>query len=290
MSASRTRPDDAASTVAFPADRAAVLGAGHATGVSTLSEATTSSNKDNGREAATTIKSVERAATLLSFFTASRPRLTLAEMTERLQVSKATAHRYAVALRRVNLLRYDQASATYTLGPQALTLGSAARAGLAIITLAGPIMERLVREFDETVVLSVWDGESPTVVRTEDNTQRVVRISVAVGARLGTFDTAQGRLFCSYLPEGDVPGLREELRRRKDFADELAQIRVQRMAVNLPESHGLQTIAAPVLDPRRIVAVMAVVGTATTVPAALDSPIAKALSAAAAELSGLLGD
>ncbi|MGE3619642.1 MAG: IclR family transcriptional regulator [Acidimicrobiia bacterium] len=239
---------------------------------------------------ATTIKSVERAATLLGFFTVGRPRLSLGEITERLGVSKATAHRYAVALRRVNLLRYDPATASYTLGPQALTLGSAARAGLAIISLAGPIMERLVRQFDETVVLSVWDGEAPTVVRTEDNTMRVVRISVAVGARLGTFDSAQGRVFCAFLPEGDVPGLAAELDRHPELVEELDMIRATRLAVNTPEVHGLQTLAAPVMGGDDIVAVMAVVGTAVTVRPNLDSPVAKRLSDAAVELSALLGD
>lgn len=241
------------------------------------------------QEAATTIKSVERAAKLLSFFTVSSPRLTLSEMTDRLGVSKATAHRYAVALRRVNLLRYDPATASYTLGPQALTLGSAARAGLAIITLAGPIMEELVRQLDETVVLSVWDGEAPTVVRTEDNTLRVVRISVAVGARLGPFDSAQGRVFCAFLPESDVPGLGAELARRPDLAAELDSIRRTRLAVNTPEVHGLQTIAAPVMAGDDIAAVMAIVGTAVSIRPSLDSPVSKRLLDAAMELSELLG-
>jgi DNA-binding IclR family transcriptional regulator len=54
-------------------------------------------------------QSVERAVRLLGFFSAEEPELTLPQLTERLGTSRATTHRYAMALRRVGLLRYDTA-------------------------------------------------------------------------------------------------------------------------------------------------------------------------------------
>ncbi|MFI5426318.1 helix-turn-helix domain-containing protein [Aeromicrobium sp. UC242_57] len=65
------------------------------------------------------IQTVQRAAVILNAFTIRRPQLSLSEITEALGSTKATAHRYAKALREVGLLRYDSASATYTLGPAA---------------------------------------------------------------------------------------------------------------------------------------------------------------------------
>src|ERR1700712_2258761 len=91
------------------------------------------------------IQAVERAATILGAFSVGRPRLSLNELTARLGTGKATAHRYTKALRAVNLLRYDEREALYSLGPQVLTLSAAARAGMPIITIAGPSMEELVR-------------------------------------------------------------------------------------------------------------------------------------------------
>src|SRR5262245_59015309 len=212
-------------------------------------------------EAAATIQSVERAAKILSFFTVSRPRLTLTEITARLGVSKATAHRYAMALRRVNLLRYDKAAADYTLGPQVLTLGAVARAGLPIITIAGPYMEQIVNEVNETAVLSVWDGEAPVVVRVDDSTERVVRVSVRAGSRLSTLESAQGKVFCAFIGPDQIPELAAELEHNPSLAAELAAIRDAGLAVNTPEIHGVRTIAAPVFSDGKTVAVMAVVGT-----------------------------
>ncbi len=246
--------------------------------------------RDSGREDLTpTIQSVERAARILNFFTVSRPRLTLSEMTARLGMSKATAHRYAMALRQVNLLRYDQSAAEYTLGPQVLVLAAAARAGLPIISLAGPLMEQLVREVNETVVLSIWEGEAPVVVRVDDGTERVIRVSVRAGSRLSPFESAQGRVFCAFLPEASVPGLAEALADSSQLRAELQAIRDSGIAVNVPGVHGVRTVAAPVFADGKITAVVALVGTTATLPDDLSSPAAKALTRAAKRLTELYG-
>lgn len=241
------------------------------------------------RETAPSIQSVERAAHILSFFTTSRPRLTLSELTARLGMSKATAHRYAMALRQVNLLRYDPNTAEYTLGPQVLVLAAAARAGLPIITIAGPLMEDLVREINETVVLSVWDGEAPVVVRADDGTDRVVRVSVRPGSRLDLFGSAQGRVFCAFLPESAVPGLPEQLEHSPRLRGELSAIRESHIAINVSEYHGVRTIAAPVFADSQLVAVMALVGTTSTLSESASSDAAKALRATAERLSEIRG-
>jgi DNA-binding IclR family transcriptional regulator len=235
------------------------------------------------------IQAVERAATILGAFTVGRPRLSLNELTARLGTSKATAHRYTKALRSVNLLRYDEREALYSLGPQVLTLSAAARAGLPIITLAGPFMEELVREAGETVVLSVWDGDTAVVVRVDDNTDRTIRISVRTGARLSMSRSAQGRVFCAFLAEDEVPGLGSHLRRNPELRQELAAIRAAGISVNSPIDNGVRTIAAPVFQDSRVVATMAIVGTTAAVRDETGSPPAQALLRVSQALTHDLG-
>ena len=103
-------------------------------------------------------QSVERAVRLLGFFSPEEPELTLAQLTQRLGTSRATTHRYTLALRRVGLLRFDAGAAVYSLGPRIVELAATALAGLRIVRIAGPTMERLVTELNDTVVLSIWDG------------------------------------------------------------------------------------------------------------------------------------
>jgi DNA-binding IclR family transcriptional regulator len=204
-------------------------------------------------------------------------------------VSRATAHRYTVALRQANLLRFDPATNEYTLGPQVLTLAGAAGAGLPIVAIAGPHMEALVRRVNETVVLSVWDGEAPVVVRVDDNPDRLVRISIHTGSRLTAFRSSQGRVFCAYLPEGEVPGLRRALKKNASLSADIERVRRQKVAVTSDVEPGIRAIAAPVFQGERIMATVAIVGTCDSVPESATSQMVKRLLVTAGELSREFG-
>lgn len=223
-------------------------------------------------------QSVERAVRLLGLFSADEPELTLAQLTARLGTSKATTHRYTLALRQAGLLRFDAGAGVYSLGPRIVELAAAALSGLRIIKVAGPTMERVVAELNETVVLSIWDGESPVVVRVEDNTDRLVRIIVRTGARLPRKTSAQGKIFLAFGPDGDeLP------------AGERAAILHHRVAINSQVVDGIRAIATPVFQGDELTAAIAVVGTIASVPDEPDSTTAKRLRAAAEGLSGELG-
>lgn len=240
--------------------------------------------------AAPTIQTVQRAALILDSFTVGKPHLSLNEITARLGASKATAHRYTKALRAANLLRYDERTALYSLGPQVLTLAASARAGLPIVTAAEPYMEALVKQVGETVVLSVWDGESPTVVRSADNTDHLIRISVRTGSRLDLTNSAQGRVFCAFLPNQQVPGLQKLLRKSSELRHELEAIRSHGVSVNSPAINGVRTIAAPIFEGAAIIAAMAIVGTTVSVPDDVASTMASALVDTTRALSQRLGN
>ncbi|MDQ1050927.1 IclR family transcriptional regulator [Streptomyces sp. V4I2] len=238
---------------------------------------------------APTIQTVQRAALILGSFTVGKPHMSLNEITARLGASKATAHRYTKALRAANLLRYDERTSLYSLGPQVLTLAAAARAGLPIVAAAEPYMEELVRRIDETIVLSVWDGESPTVVRSVDNTAHMVRISVRVGSRLDLTSSAQGRIFLTFLPPDQVPTLPRSVRKSSELTEELTAIRQHGLSVNSPAINGVRTIAAPIFEGDTISGTLAVVGTTATVPDDVKSPMAQALLETTRALSQRLG-
>jgi DNA-binding IclR family transcriptional regulator len=223
-------------------------------------------------------QSVERAVRLLGLFSNDEPELTLAQLTSRLGTSRATTHRYTLALRQVGLLRYDPGAGVYSLGPRIVELASTALAGLRIIKVAGPTMERLVAEVNETVVLSIWDGESPVVVRVEDNTDRLVRIIVRTGARLPRETSAQGKIFLAFGTDGSElsEGDRETILRH-------------RVAVNSQVVDGIRAIATPIFQGEELTAAMAVVGTIASVPDEPDSTVAQQLRTAAEALSAERG-
>jgi DNA-binding IclR family transcriptional regulator len=215
-------------------------------------------------------QSVERAARLLGLFTREEPALSLRELGERAGLTRATAHRYASALRRAGLLRF--ADGVYTLGPRVVELGSIALAGLGVVRLAGPHMDRLAEATGQTVVLSVWDGEAPVVVRATDRTDKLVRIVIAPGSRLRR-ESAQGRVFQAFLDQ--APGRAAE--------------RIRRERVTYGDTNdGIAAVAAPVFQADGIVATLAVVGTRVAVLRD-EKVITDGLRATARELSDVLG-
>jgi IclR family pca regulon transcriptional regulator len=209
---------------------------------------------------------------MLSLFTADDPRLTLGELTARMEMSKATVHRYATALRNAGLLRLY--NGLYTLGPRVVELSSAALEGLAVVRVAGPYLDRLVTESGETAVLSVWDGEAPVVVRVQDNTGKLVRIIVATGSRLPA-DSAQGQVFRAFLDRDDDP--------------QLQVVREQRLAHYAAVVDGIAAIAAPVFQGAEIAATLALVGTTASIESDPGASMGEALRSAADTLSAELG-
>jgi len=219
-------------------------------------------------------QSVARAAQLLEMFTVERPALSLGEITERLEVSKPTAHRYATALRDAGLVR--QADGAYTLGPRVVELASAALAGLEVIEVAGPHLARLGAETSQSAVLSVWDGEAPVVVRVHDAAAgRIVRIVVATGSRLPTA-SAQGIVFRAHMD-------------RDDPDPALAAARRDRLAYFPDVVEGIAALASPVLRGEEIVATIAVVGTSAAIARSPRAVMSRTLVAAADALSRELG-
>jgi DNA-binding IclR family transcriptional regulator len=216
-------------------------------------------------------QSIARAARLLDLFTPDQSELSLSDMAAQLGVSRATAHRYASALRAAGLLRMTATG--YSLGPRIIELASTAVAGLRVVTLAGPCLARLVTEVNETAVLSVWDGEAPIVVRVDDNTNRLVRITVRPGSRLG-HDTAQSKIFRAFPPIAER---------------ELAGVRDEGIAFSASSVEGVGALACPVTQVDEIVATIALVGTLTNMESAVTSTVGEALRRTADDLSKQLG-
>jgi IclR family pca regulon transcriptional regulator len=225
-------------------------------------------------------RSIEQAARMLGLFSPDRPELTLSELTARMGSTRATTHRHAMALRHAGLLRHDPARQVYSLGPRIVELAASALVGLRIIKVAGPFMERLLAEVNETVVLSVWDGEAPIVVRVDDNTDRIARIVVRTGSRLPP-GSAQGKVFAAF---GEAPPAAARM-----DGDQLALVRATMVAVNSQVVEGIRAIATPVFQETELTAAMAIVGTTAGISEDPRSPMAVALRDAARLLSAELG-
>ena len=227
-------------------------------------------------------RSVERLARIMDLFLRGRPELDLTEIAELAGFSKATTHRYCASLRSVGYLRYDQSTARYGLGARMIEFGAVATEGLPLAAAAEPYIHDLVKMVDRTIVMTVWDGHAPVIVRSNDNTSSHIRISVRVGVTLPVMSSAQGLTYLAFSPR-----IYNSFKNRPELDGIEAQLkRIRRDGVCIkPASPGLIAMAVPIFSGEEIPGTLAVLGSVGTIPREPTSRMATLLIDASRQMS-----
>jgi DNA-binding IclR family transcriptional regulator len=161
----------------------------------------------------------------------------LAELVEATGLSRATAHRLAVALESHGLVGRDD-EGRFVLGSRLVSLGRAAARGHSLVEVADAAMAELRDATGESVQLYVREGDRRVCVAALESPHGL-RTIVPVGARLPLGVGSGGRLL---LPDAEVP--------TRGWVDSVGE-----------REPGVASVSAPVLDPEgRILAVVSVSG------------------------------
>jgi IclR family transcriptional regulator, KDG regulon repressor len=194
--------------------------------------------------------------------------LSLAELTRSLGLPKTTVHRVCGTLVERGWVLRDAASGVYALGIRALAIGAAA-ADMPIVVAFRPAAADLLARHNETICLTLLDGEDSLFVAKAETTHPV-RLVTAVGSRLPAFAAASGRVLLADLPGEAVEiaysGSRLITPTGVDVGDVadllrlLARVREDGFAENIEETAlGLHCLAVPIRNGRgRALAAMTV--------------------------------
>jgi DNA-binding IclR family transcriptional regulator len=218
------------------------------------------------------VKAVEVAGQILDLLARTPQPIALRDLAAAGHMSPGKAHRYLASFVASGLAQQDSATRRYALGPLAMRLGLAALNSYQPLRDAIALIRELRNQLDETLVLSVWGAQGPTVVHVEDSSQPII-MTMRVGAVLPMLASATGLVFAAFLPRHFVkPVMATSLKsghgyrvfaRDPQKIDQLtAQVRHQGYAYN--EGHlmpGVSALAFPLTDRAgTLVAVMAVMG------------------------------
>jgi len=218
------------------------------------------------------IKSVEVAGRILDHLARAHAPVALRELAAASAMSPGKVHRYLASFLASGLARQDPDTRLYALGPLAMRLGLAALSSYQPLRDAMTLQHELRDRLDETMVLSVWGTQGPTIVHIAESSQPII-MTMRVGAVLPILQTASGLAFAAFLPRHFTePLIRTALNAEdksnlfaRDFAaiDRLiVQVRKQGYAFN--EGHlmpGVSAAAFPLIDrTTTLVAVLAVMG------------------------------
>ena len=210
------------------------------------------------------VRSVDRAASLLLALGESQGEVGVTELSRRLGLHKSTASRLLATLERRGLVEQDEETGRYRLGLVVIRLAGRAERTLDLRGIALPELERLARLTHETAGLGVLEGDRVQFVAQADGPS-LIAVGDWTGRASALHANASGKVLLASLAEREVLGIvRCGLTRYTDrtitdlepLLEELARARRRGYAIALSElENGLNAVAAPVEDVRgRVVA------------------------------------
>lgn len=225
--------------------------------------------------------------------------LTAAEIGRRLGVHKSTVLRLAAPLLESELLRRDEVSGRFRLGPGALRLGHAYLAGLDVETVAARSLDDLARTTGCTSVLTVPDGlrvrvaghrTAPGAVRPPGRLPTSVPLHCSAAGKAILAVSGAGLLERA-VAGGLTPATSRSITDPGELRAELVRTRRRGFAVDDRElDPDTRAVAAPVLDHTGdVVGALALVAPASRMPSAAVQEHARAVVLAARDVTRRLG-
>jgi IclR family pca regulon transcriptional regulator len=205
-------------------------------------------------------QSLEIGLSILNMFSAEHPVLGVAEMAERLGMSRSNTNRYAITLVALGWLEQTP-SRKYMLASEAARPGMTRLEEIVASTGCGPIMRRLREQTGHTVGLGVLDRTHATYVRrwhARGAGQYQADLGLRSGARVPLHCTALGKALLAGLSERErgvllarldlsLGGGPSAIRAKKTLAGEIERVCVGGLAIEDQEhARGVRSVAAAV--------------------------------------------
>lgn len=217
------------------------------------------------------VRSVERAFSILKAFTRDDYKLSLSEISQRIQLPVTTTLRIANTLERLNMLQRHSDRA-YSLGSQLYLLGSIAKVNFRPQQIIYPYMKLIRDESKEAVSLYGIEGLNRVCYEHVDSLLSM-RCVVRVGDRFPLWAGAGGKAMLAFLDNETIEAATAQAYRITDtticspeeFAEDLLNIRALGYAVSRGEREdGIFSVAIPIFNRRGdIVFSFSVAGPAT---------------------------
>lgn len=249
------------------------------------------------------IQSIEVGFRLIDVMASTNRPMMLRDIAKGAGMPAAKAHRYMVSFMRIGLVEQNAASGRYDLGAYALKLGLSSLGRLDPVRLAGPVLEELCEQIQETVALAVWGNAGATIVQIVD-AGGPVTVTLRAGTVLPLYNSATGRAFAAFSRSPFMKKMLEsELRQasettkvaittlRRQLEKSLTEIRshgISRATGSL--TIGINGFSAPVYDHTgQMVAAITSLGPAGEFDVDWESTLARNMIYAATDISKRLG-
>ena len=204
------------------------------------------------------IQSIDRALQILELFSLEKPEWGVTEISKALNIYKSNVHNVLTTLAEKGFVVKDSKIEKYKLGIKFFELGSIVIKNMDLRKIAHPYMEKLLKEFNETVHLGILvEGEILSIEQEESGQSLSPRIFI--GKRAPLHCTGVGKAIMAYLPKDKVAAIveRKGLKKytentiidKEELEKEFLKIRKQEYSVdNMEHEEGVRCVAGPIRD------------------------------------------
>ena len=193
-------------------------------------------------------KSVDKALEVLEAFSEFNEGINLSSLSEKLNMNKSGVYRILQAFKHRGYVEQKIKNGKYHLGMAAFMVGQNIVSNMEVTRTAKPIMERLVREYNETVYLALRCGEEVLLFDNVDSLHPVNVMSLK-GRHYPLSDCAAGDILLAFGTTSAVDDL------SKSFQGDarLATLRKQGYSTGTHQlGEGVVSIAVPLLDAEKL--------------------------------------
>lgn len=204
------------------------------------------------------IQVIDRAAKLLDLVAASEKSVPLKVLAIDANLHPSSAFRILASLSAHGYIERDEAG-RYQLGRKLLQLGGRVQTHVSLKEDARPIMEALRDALQETINLTVRDGNEVVYIERAISNKRMMRVEQVIGSRAPLHVTAVGKLFLgeesdqNFASYAKTTGLKaftpHTITRAETLRTECIQSLASQYAVDSEEAEpGVSCVAVPVRD------------------------------------------
>jgi DNA-binding IclR family transcriptional regulator len=246
------------------------------------------------------LQSLDRAVQVLELLADSDGPLALAEVCERMDLHKSTAHRALMVLERTGLVERTPEN-RFRLGLKLYELGSRAVEQIDLRARVHPWFRKLSAQVGETVHLGVLQKTSVVYLDKVEPNNRRVWLESRIGASNPVYCTAMGKAILAFLPPEEAAAIIARIRfvrftpRTLCTAEALQRSldRVRRRGYAIDDEEvecGVRCIGAPILnDSGRPVAAVSISGPSSRITQQSVPGIAERLLRCCREIAASLG-
>jgi DNA-binding IclR family transcriptional regulator len=215
----------------------------------------------NSEDATSTadIRAVARVGQICALFGPQVTELSAADIADATGLNRTTAYRYCASMAAAGILERGNRRGTFALGALMLELGIQALGRRRVLEIAGPHLQKLRTAVRMTAVLSIPGAGGPVVALAEEDTSRVVVITVHPGTKLDP-TAAQSLLMLAYGDAAAMESATATMTPAQRARLETDVYSARRQGYSVVWNDSTVAVAAPVFDVTGLAATVALLG------------------------------